>query len=240
MTIAARPVREKLACSVFDAVQATRGMGRVMLSAASNGATHERIGVVDAVMLEDGFVRMAGAAHDARIDLAVITAVVADRSGRMKDRVLPRIEFQNASGETLFSIIGLDGLDPFDTALSAIAAGEALPEKARPAPSGDRPADVAETDPGAVPLHAATASGETIRIGFVAPGLEQQWQGQVADVKPAMGFINIIQPDFHLHLKAEAVSRWARAEAGGEVRLEAVSAEGTPLGLSLSGPASTF
>lgn len=240
MTAAARPTRESLPCSVFEAVQATRGMGRVMLSAAANGATHERIGVVDAVMLEDGFVRMSGSAHDARIDLAVVAGVVADRSGKMKDRVLPRIEFQDAGGETLFSIIGLDGLEPFDLALGAVSSGEALPEKLRPAPSGKKPAEIAADDAGAAPLHAARASGGAIRIAFTAPGLEQQWQGQVAEVKPAMGFINIIQPDFHLHLKAGAVGRWARAEAAGTVRLEAMNAEGTPLGLSLSGPASAF
>lgn len=235
-----RPIRERLACTVLEAAQATRGMGRVMLSAAANGATHERIGPVGEVLLEDGHVRLAGGAHDASIDLSVVTAVVADRSGRMKDRVLPRIEFQNAAGETLFSMIALDGLEPFDGAVAGLATGGALPEKERPAPTGNTPAEVAETDPGAVPLHAAKAGGDAIAIAFSAPGLVQRWQGTIADVKPAMGFINIIQPDFHLHLRAEAVSRWARAEANGAVRLEAFGAGGVPLGLTLSGPASVL
>lgn len=235
-----RPIRERLACSVLEAAQATRAMGRVMLSAAANGATHERIGPVGEVLLEDGHVRLAGGAHDASIDLAVVTGVVADRSGRMKDRVLPRIEFHNAAGETLFSMIALDGLEPFDAAVAGLATGGTLPEKERPAPTGDKPAEVTETDPGAVPLHAARTSGAAIGVVFSAPGLVQRWTGTVADIKPAMGFINIIQPDFHLHLKAEAVSRWARAEADGTARLEAFDAAGMPLGLTLTGPASVL
>ena len=41
------PLREALACSVLDAVQATRAMGRVMLSAAVEGAIVRYIVVQD-------------------------------------------------------------------------------------------------------------------------------------------------------------------------------------------------
>ncbi|WP_296572855.1 hypothetical protein [Phreatobacter sp.] len=234
------PIRQRLACSVLEAAQATRAMGRVMLSAAANGATHERIGTVSEVLLEDGHVRLAGGAHDARIDLAVVTGLVADRSGRMKDRVMPRIEFQNAAGETLFAMIALDGLEPFEGAVAGLATGLALPEKERQAPSGEASTEVSDTDPGALPLQAAKAHAGTIGIALAAPGLVQRWQGTVADLRPAMGFINIIQPDFHLHLKAGAVARWARVETDGAARLEAFDTGGLPLGLTLTGPAAVL
>lgn len=238
---ASRPVREKLTSTVLEAVQATRGMGRVMLSAAAGGATHERIGVVDAVAAEAGALRLSGAAHDALLDLSVVSTVVADRSGRMRDRVLPRLELQDAAGTTLFSLIALDGLEPFDLALGSLPAGEELPAKERPAPGAPgAPAEVDAADPGAAPLHAAQASGRPIRIAFSAPGLEQSWEGVVAEVKPAMGFINIIQPDFHLHLKAGAVAAWAREDRDGTVVLDAEGHDGQRLGLRLSGPAAAF
>lgn len=235
-----KAIREVLACSVVAAVEATRGMGRVMLSVSDQGATHERIGVVETVTVEPDAVSLSGAAHDSRIDLTVIKGVVADRSGRMKDKVLPRIEFQDAGGTTLFSIIGLDGIEPFDTALEAVGAGSPLPEKERPTPpaGGNAPAEIAPDDVGARPLHAARDGGATIGVVYRGNGLEQRWTGTVAEVRPAMGFINIIQPDFHLHLKAGAVTRWRSEAVGDGVALHAEDAEGRPLGLILTGPAS--
>ncbi len=45
-------------------------------------------------------------------------SIVIDRSGRMKDTVLPRIEFLNAGGDGLFRVVGLDGLEKFDQGTS--------------------------------------------------------------------------------------------------------------------------
>ncbi|MBL8568241.1 MAG: hypothetical protein JNK84_04070 [Phreatobacter sp.] len=235
-----KAIREVLACSVAAAVETTRGMGRVMLSVSDRGATHERIGVVDMVTVEPDAVSLSGAAHDSRIDLTVIKGVVADRSGKMKDKVLPRLEFQDAAGTTLFSIIGLDGIEPFDAALEAVGGGSPLPERERPTPpaGGNPPAEIDPEDAGAKPLHAAKDSGATIGVVYRGNGLEQRWTGTVAEVRPAMGFINIIQPDFHLHLKAGAVASWRREDSEAGVALHGQNAEGRPLGLILTGPAS--
>lgn len=231
--------REALTCGVATVLQAVRGMGRVMLSVSGRGATHERIGVVDAVLLDNGAVCLAGAAHDARIDLSEVAGVIADRSGRMKDKAMPRLDFQDAGGTTLFSLIGLEGLEPFDRALAAVGPGTPLPQKERPAPSGGAgPTEVAEDDEGARPLKAARASGEPIGLVYRGKGLEQRWTGTVAEVRPAMGFINIIQPDFHLHLKAGAVARWRRETVPGGIALTAEDVEGREIGLTLTGPAS--
>lgn len=233
------PLREALTCGVAAVVQATRGMGRVMLSVSDRGATHERIGVVDAVLLDNGAVCLAGAAHDARIDLSLVAGVIADRSGKMKDKAMPRLDFQDAGGGTLFSLIGLEGLEPFDRALAAVGPGTPIPEKERAAPAGGSdPAEIAEDDEGARPLKAAEASGQPISLIYRGKGLEQRWTGTVAEVRPAMGFINIIQPDFHLHLKGGAVARWRRETVPGGVALTAEDAEGREIGLILTGPAS--
>ncbi|MGL4291156.1 MAG: hypothetical protein ACRCVA_32695 [Phreatobacter sp.] len=235
----AKPVREILPGDVADVVATVAAMGRVMLSASAGGATHERIGVVGAVRREAAGLRLSGEAHDALIDLAVITRVVADRSGRMKDRVLPRLELQDTAGETAFSLICLDGIEPFDKALDDLGDGTVLPEKPRPAAVEPAPAPVGD-DPGADVLEAVRASGEAVSVLFRCAGLEQAWTGLIGEVKPAMGFLNIIKPDFHLHLKEHAVARWRREVSADAVALHAEAADGAALGLVLRGPAAAF
>jgi putative heme degradation protein len=230
------PIREALACSIFDAVKATRAMGRVMLTAVRDGVIHERIGAVDQITREDDHICLAGGGHHARIDLAVVTSTVADRSSRMRDRVLPRIEFLNGTGETQFSLIALDGLDRFEEGLAALDRGATLPEKPRPASSDSAPADLSDIDPGVLPLNAAKASGIPIGVHFSRPGLDQSWTGVIAEVKPIMGNFNIILPDFHLHLRGGVVARWQRSAEGSGQRLEAYGHDGAALGLVLTGP----
>ena len=67
---------------------------------------------------------------------------------------------------------------------------------------------------------------------FRAPGFEQAFRGVVETVKPAMGFINVMRADFHLHLKSAAVAEWR--PIGPERR--AVNATGEELGLYLQTP----
>jgi len=43
---------------------------------------------------------------------------------------------------------------------------------------------------------------------FERDGISQAWTGVIETVKPAMGFVNIMTPDFHLHLKGGTVSAW--------------------------------
>ncbi|MBN9569701.1 MAG: hypothetical protein J0H30_01260 [Alphaproteobacteria bacterium] len=57
--------RERLSCTVEDALRAATAMGRVMLTANAQGATHERIGAIEAVSSEGHALRLSGAAHDA-------------------------------------------------------------------------------------------------------------------------------------------------------------------------------
>lgn len=232
--------REKLAQAPAEILQSLPAMGRVMLSTRSGGATHERMGAVEAVTIAGNEVRLSGAFHDSRIDLATVVRIVADRTSKMRDRVLPRLECQDASGETLFSLIGLDGLEPFDKALEPFGAGESQEPIQREAPGSGGSADVPEDDLGARSFAAILASGEAIAIDVERAGLFQHWQGALPEPKPAMGFVNIMQGDFHLHLKAGAVTSWVRTESAGTVALEARDSDGKGFGLVLRGPAAAF
>ncbi|BCB20034.1 ChuX/HutX family heme-like substrate-binding protein [Bosea sp. ANAM02] len=232
--------REKLAQAPAEILTSLPAMGRVMLSTRSGGATHERMGAVETVTISGTEARLSGAFHDSRIDLATVVSIVADRTSKMRERVLPRLECQDASGETLFSLIGLDGLEPFDKALEPFGAGEKLEPVQREASGNSGSADVPEDDLGARSFAAILASGEAIAIDVKRAGLFQHWQGVLPEPKPAMGFVNIMQGDFHLHLKAGAVSGWAQTDSAGIVALEARDSEGKGFGLILRGPAAAF
>ncbi len=239
MTSTARP-REKLSAQPAEILKSLPAMGRLMLSARVGGATHERMGAVETVAVEAGSARLSGACHDSRIDLACVADIVADRTSRMRERVLPRLECRDAAGETLFSLIGLDGLEPFDAALEGFGPGEALEPVQREAPGSGGPAEVPEDDLGARSFAAIRASGEDVAIVIERPGLFQHWRGALPEPKPAMGFVNIMQPDFHLHLKAGAVSGWEREAEGPATILHALDAQGGRFGLALRGPAAAF
>ena len=232
--------REKLAQAPAEILKSLPAMGRVMLSTRSGGATHERMGAVETVTIAGTEARLSGAFHDSRIDLATVVGIVADRTSKMRERVLPRLECQDAAGETLFSLIGLDGLEPFDKALEPFGAGEALEPIQREAPGSGGSPDVPEDDLGGRSFAAILASGEAIAIDVERAGLFQHWQGALLEPKPAMGFVNIMQGDFHLHLKAGAVFGWAWTESAGTVALEARDSDGKGFGLILRGPAAAF
>lgn len=233
-------LREALKQSPADILPVLTGMGRVMLSTRLNGAIHERMGSVGSVTIEGGKARLAGEFHDSVIDLSVVTRLVADRSGKMRDKVLPRLECQDASGETLFSLIVLEGLEPFDAALAPLGAGEPLEPVSREAPNGEAAPELADDDLGASTFAAILANGQPVAIDLTRPGLFQHWAGALPEPKPMMGFVNVMQGDFHLHLKAGAVSGWRREAGDGEVTLLALDGDGQDTGLVLRGPAAAF
>jgi putative heme degradation protein len=232
-------LREALPQSPAEILPLLTGMGRVMLSARRQGAIHERMGPVRSVTIDADKARLTGECHDSVIDLAVVNRIVVDRSGTTRDKVLPKLECQDSAGETLFSLIGLEGIEPFDQALAPMGAGAPLEPVLREAPSGGAQ-DVAPEDPGAATFAAILANALPIAIDFERPGLFQHWVGLLPEPKPSMGFVNVMQGDFHLHLQAGAVASWAPHQMVAEVVLRALDAEGRETGLSLRGPAAAF
>ena len=231
------PLREKLRCPPLPLLRCLPKMGRVMLAVKSDGITHERMGLVEDVTVLGSQVHCSGAAHDAQIEYTEIDGMIVDRTGRMRDQMLPRIDFLGRNGETLFSVTGLDGLEPFNAALRPLGAGEPLAEEMRkPSPQ----TTVADGDAGGVPLTAASKHRSPIAIEFHRPAVWQRWHGVVQEAVAAMGFINVIQPDFHLHVRGGSVTHWGRKAAPPLVELAAAGADGSALGLVLVGDPAAF
>ncbi|MEQ9123217.1 MAG: ChuX/HutX family heme-like substrate-binding protein, partial [Alphaproteobacteria bacterium] len=206
-------------------------MGRVMLVGRNDGVTHERIGPVGDVMARGGYARISGDCHDGALISLRVDKVVLDVSSTMKDKVFPRIDFMTKDGIAAASVVGMEGLEPFEAALADVARGAAEDAPPREAP-GERQ-ELADDDPARAPFEAAVASGAAVRIEFRGPSFTQRWQGRIEATRPAMGFLNVMTPDFHLHLKGGAVAEW-RVETGPEgAALAAIGADGAPIGLYL-------
>lgn len=221
-----KPIRAVLACTAADAAAALPAMGRVMTVLRAPGVTHERIGEVGSVGIEADELVIGGEAHDLRIGIDAVARVVADRSGRMRDRPLPRLEYQDTEGEVLFSAIALSDPEAFETALATLGGGTALPvaEKSTDAPA---PAEVAEDDP--VQTLLMRLAGERVTVTMRGSGIVQRWTGVLEAPRAVMGHVNIIQPDFHLHVRAGAVAGWRETEEG----FVALNTDGAPLGLTI-------
>lgn len=202
-------------------------MGRVMVIARADGATHERIGPVETVDREAGRIRLTGACHDASIDIGPVTQIETDRSSVMKDKIYPRLTLRDAAGQVIVAIVGLEGLASFDAALEGFAcAALPVPEAASVA-SRETPPDIAAEDPAMQLLEDLRASGADVTIAVEGASLRQAWQGRIEAVKPAMGFVNVMTPAFHLHLKGGSVVAWQS-----EPRLRrALGPDGQPTGL---------
>lgn len=198
--------RARMISPVREVMGALPSMGRVMLSASAQDVTHERIGPVERVTGDQGTLRLEGRSHDARLDVASIGTLVADRTGRMGERFLPRIQALGPEGGLLYALIALDGLEPFDAALVGLALGEDAPPLEPPPPRGDPPSP--EGDAAQILIDRLAEEGASLAIEFASRGLLQTWSGKAAPTKPAMGFVNIIGPDFHLHVRAGAIGSW--------------------------------
>lgn len=194
------------------------GMGKVMVIGRSSGVTHERIGPVESVTETPGGLHVSGACHDALIQPARVGSVVLDTGSQMGGKVFPRLDFLDAQGEVIFSVVGMEGLEPFTYALKGIARETAAAQEAPEMPTGDRP-DLDPADPVHQPFAQVQEQGDEAVITFDNGTLRQSWRGRIETLRPAMGFLNVMTSDFHLHLKGGTVSGW-QAGAGQRVALD--------------------
>ena len=225
--------RERLPVPAASVIRALPSMGKLMVTAKRASATHERIGTIEAVTVDDGWLVCSGVEHDSRMDPSAIATIIVDRTSVMGEQAYPRIDFLDVDAECLFSVVGFNGLEPFDAALAQFGAGEALPEKPVE-PRGERP-NVDPEEIGTRPFNLARDTKANIMIAFSRPGFVQKWTGMVEKVNPAMGFINIMRADFHLHLKAGTVSDWRASGDGTNMIHEALDQDGVPTGLVVRG-----
>jgi hypothetical protein len=241
-------LRRILAAEPSDILMRIPGMGRLMITASTAGVTHELIGPLDDAAESQGLWSATVGAGTCSIDLGTIARIEIDRSGRMKDKVFPRLSLVDHTGLPICGIIGMEGLEPFDAAFSSMAETE-VPESlaTEQTPSDDLRPPLLVTAWNA--LEAAHASAAAVSIVFRRTTSHQVWTGPVRELRPAMGFLNIIEPDFHLHLKDGAVAGWRRAhrdEAGDLARDSAMQVfigldrHGKDLPLSLIGDGAAF
>lgn len=221
--------REHLHVDLFALLQKLPAIGKLMVNSKHLGATHERIGTVETVQLDDGWIIISGAEHQSRIEAAAVKQIIIDRTSIMREICYPRIDMLGSAGEIVASVIGFDGAEPFDAALAEFGAGIALDEKAKDvAPERQ---EINDTDGGFEPFKRAEAEAATVRIELQLPHFHQQWQGAMPAIKPSMGFINVMVRDFHLHLKGDSVHGWQQKETQDGLIYSAFNAEQQPLGL---------
>jgi putative heme degradation protein len=235
----ATALRQQLDAAPDHVLMRLPAMGKIMIVASGGGVTHERIGVVEKIRRNEGSFVFAGQAHDCTVDMTQVATAIADRSGKMKDKVLPKLELLSAGGGLLFSVVGLDGLEKFDEGVARFS-GTAIAPKLKE--GGATQATLRDDDPAMQPLAAAHEAAAEIAIEMQKTGMVQRWRGLLPAINPAMGFVNIIAPDFHLHVRGGTVACWERSDAdsAGHIRLSALDAGGKPTGLSLQGPRSAF
>jgi hypothetical protein len=126
----------------------------------------------------------------------------------MKDKSFPRLNFLTEDDKLLFAIVGFDGKEPFITPfLNEVR--QSLPPEEKPS---SEKSELDENDPGYQPFKEALETQKSVKIQMHANNISQRWQGVVEKIVPAMGFLNIMTGDFHLHLKGGAVSKWKQEE----------------------------
>ncbi len=227
--------RRRLNAAPDDVLPLLTGLGRIMAIGKHKGVTHERIGRVEAVVIADGRARLEGDAHAGELDLAKVTSITADFTAAMGDKAMPRLEFANARGEPILSIVVLDGRQEFDQAFGGLPAEEAGAAAAVPRPERR---DLADDDPGFLLLDALRRSGDTVELLLERAGFAQSWRGPIEKVSSGMGFANVMTDSFHLHLRGGSVARW-RWQAD-TARLVALDAEDLPIGLFIRGADATL
>lgn len=232
-------LRQQLNAAPNHVLTRLTAMGKIMIVAQDGGVTHERIGIVEKIRRNEGSFTFMGDAHDCTVDMSQVATAIADRTGKMKDKVLPKLELLNAGGDLVFSVVGLDGIEKFDEGLARFDGTATAPKVMEGAGTQ---ATLRDDDPAMQPLVAAHDAATEIAIEMQKAGMVQRWRGVLPAINPAMGFVNIIAPDFHLHVRGGVVARWEQrdADVSGHVRLTALDQDGKRTGLSLQGPRSAF
>lgn len=221
--------RAQLDHSPIQILAALRHAGGVMLGVRSGPALLERMGSIERVEESAGTIRVLGASHDLTLSADAVTAIVVDRTMKMRDRVLPRVHVLGSDGKPLVSATALDDAEAFEAALAPFGPGTALPEE--PAPPRE-PATAEAEDPAARPLRAAAEAGLPVALAIERSGVLLRRIGVLPEPQIAMGFVNIILPDCHLHLRGGMIA-WRRREDTGGVLFSAENAEGSAIGLTL-------
>lgn len=216
--------RQLLALEPLAILSRVPAIGNLILGVRADGALLEGLGAIDTVTEEDGHAVLRGPGRETRFDLAAIASIVTDQM--VMANVLPFLELLDAGDNTIAKLTALDGLERFDAALEGLGRTplDAAPPAPRPGP-GAEPADG--------PLKAAEASGKPVTLQAVKHGVVHRWSGTLTSVSFSHGFLNAMQPDMHLHIRAGAIAAWHEASVDGSAAFSAIDGNGKPIGLTL-------
>jgi len=209
------------------------GLGKLMMFTTNAHVTHERIGRVETVEEAGGWTLFKGHAHDSRIRLAAVRQIVVDRSRSMGEKSYPRIELNGDHGE-IACIVGFEGLEPFDQALDGLPVGESVEQRETIFNTMPRDQNVDPNEPGFLPLEQARRDSVQAVLEIAHEDFRQRWTGMIPELRVSLGFINIIEPDFHLHMRGGSIARWDSATVDGASRFSAVGRDGSDLGFSVT------
>jgi putative heme degradation protein len=228
--------REALPLQPLAILQRAHLMGRALVGMRVGGTLLERIGVFDGVAEENGLIVAHGALHETRIDPKTIVSIVTDRSETPHDTILTYIDFLDAKGDSILKVTALDG----PAGLMATLEGFARSPLPYVAPLERSTVAVDSADTGAIPLLAAHASQQDVTLAVTRDGGFQSWTGKIAKIHFGHNYINIIQPEVHLHLRGRAVAEWTEQVVDGRVTYTALEASSQPIGLTVSGAVEAF
>ncbi|MEQ8291322.1 MAG: hypothetical protein RIA08_03875 [Roseovarius sp.] len=204
-------------------------MDRVMLALRPDNFMHERLGTVDSVTTGNGRIHITGPEQSADLPADAFASVVLDISTVMRDKLYPRLEFLDAADERIFSVTGLEGAAPMETALAGLPRTPLPTEPPAPRDTAD-PAEIDPTDPGLALLEQLQESARPVTITAELSGLTQNWQGTIEKIVPMGGYINVMTKGFHLHLAGGSVAGW-KTDADGH---RALDTNGAPTGLRVT------
>lgn len=221
------PTRQELTASPAEIGLLLPGLGRVMVALAVGSAAHERIGRIAHVARRGGALCLGG---ETELDLGAVRRVVLDRGSVMRGQVYPRLEFQDCTGKVLMRVVGMEGEAPFETNLAHLLGPALLPEEAAPTPAAEAGPEVAPEDCAATTLlRRLHAAGGPVRVALRTGPAWQAWEGVPPEPRLVMGYVNLIAPSFHLHLRLGSVAGFHVSEEG----WEAVDGTGARFGLTL-------
>ncbi|MCZ4353992.1 hypothetical protein O4H61_15850 [Roseovarius aestuarii] len=207
------------------------GMDRVMIAIRGGNFIHERLGTVDSVSSNDGNIVIKGAEQDITVPENTLQSVVLDISTEMRGKLYPRLEFQGADGTRIMSVTGLEGINPFDAALSSLSRS-AIDLAPVPTRGDDPTPEIAPDDPGLTFLSQFSDNKDPVQIRALCADAVQRWDGVIEKIVPMGGHINVMTSGFHLHLAAGAVAHW---ESDGGIH-RAMDDSGHPIGLEVVAP----
>ncbi|MCX5580483.1 hypothetical protein [Kaistia terrae] len=230
MTDILQTVAAKALPSASEVLERLRALDRLMLITTGGGVTHERIGRLDKVTLNEGTIVCIGPDHDASITQSAIADMRIDRRRMNGDKAYPRVDFIDNSGRTIFSAVSFVGLEPFDAALEGF---DIAPLDGDPFKFSLPDDEINPRDPGLTALEALAASNRPVTVTVEREAYRQNWKGVVENIVARNGFINIMVENFHFHLRAGTVAEWKQSVDDDHLTLVAVDDDGKQVGLKL-------